>query len=145
MAESDKPQSNTMADITNNHGIITQGQVGTNTINQLGPPPPRFEYVGELPAQKRPDGNYTRTFVIDLITAMPANNLLVTVKKTDVVQGGMVGFSVGPWDGVAMATNGAMDELFWTKLATPSSGRHTIQLLVRDPKAKPSITVAFNQ
>jgi hypothetical protein len=32
MAQSDKPPSNTMGNITNNQGIVTQGQIGNNTI-----------------------------------------------------------------------------------------------------------------
>jgi hypothetical protein len=32
LAQSDKPTTNTMGDVVNNRGIVTQGQVGNNTI-----------------------------------------------------------------------------------------------------------------
>src|SRR5260370_36983896 len=43
MAQNDKPPPNTMGDVLNNQGIITQGQHGNNTLN-VGP---RYAVIGD--------------------------------------------------------------------------------------------------
>ena len=138
--------NNSIGNITGNTGIITNNQTGgTNTINNYGPQAPRYEVLGELPIQKNPDGTFRRVLVINVITAVPANNLFVMVKKAEIVGGGAIAFSVSPWDGISQATNGYTDDSMWTKVAAPTSGRYTIQMKVRDPDAKPVVTIAFNQ
>jgi hypothetical protein len=83
MSGNDKPPSNnTMGNISNNQGIITQGQIGNNTINQAPKPDLRF---GAQAVKKNADGTYTETLFVEIESPYPPAQLYLQANGLNIV------------------------------------------------------------
>jgi hypothetical protein len=91
MAANNSPSNNTMGNITNNTGIVTQGQVGNNTIINLGEQV-EVKIIGQIPSEDNPDGTVNARIMIDV---HPQTRLLAVACGDDVL-----GVSLGIWTGM---------------------------------------------
>jgi hypothetical protein len=146
MAQNEKPPSNTMGDIINNQGIVTQGQIGDNYIIQHKAP--KISFVGQLPSTTHADGSESRYLVFRIDGSSPANSLLVAVKKEDVVMPNnpiWPSFQVRPRGGGVLAlSRGETDGYLWQRIQTPMLGEYILQTKVNSRDTKPNVNFEVN-
>jgi hypothetical protein len=134
-------QPNVMGDVTNNQGIVTQGQIGDNYIIQFKAP--TISVIGQLPPTKNPDGTFNLQLVFRIVSQSPANRLTVAVMKDDVAippNGPSIGsVDVSPRDGIAMQSASEQDGFLWRKIQSPSAGEYVVNTKVRSEDVKPRI------
>ena len=135
---------NTMGNITNNQGIITQGQVGNNYLFQFVPP--TVHIVGELEPISNKDGTWTRQLIIRLNSQSPANALIVAVARSDFAPTAkvdqMMGFQIMPrGGGVSSIIGGETNGYVWRKLQTPARGEYVVYIQVASLDVKPQIQI----
>jgi hypothetical protein len=145
LAESATSTSNNIGSIIDNRGIITQGQVGNNTFNNFGPPPPTLTFTGKSSTQKNPDGTYTISYLANLSSAFVPTNVVVGVKKSDVAATGSP-LNVVVSNGMMFMTQfGQNADFYLEKFQNPTMGDYQITVIVHDPNVRPTFVFAFNQ
>jgi len=139
----DKP-TNFMGDVTNNQGIITQGQIGDNYIIQFKAPTVRI--IGYREPTKNSDGSFTHQLVFRLESQAPANSLLVAVKEEDVLllpdSHSMRGIYVVPVSGGAtMGSSGQEQGYLWQKIQSPSRGDYVLNIRASGATVRPRVQI----
>jgi len=123
--------------ITNNQEIITQGQVGNNTINQA--PPPTFRVVQRNSPKINEDGTSTFSQIIEVVAQSPPGNMLVAAGGDGVIRLGVVPTE----SGVMMTVSGKMDDWFFERISNPF-GKYSIYVTTTKPGVDPDLRVEFN-
>lgn len=138
----EKP-TNTMGDISNNTGIVTQGQIGDNYVVQYKAP--TISIVGSVPPTRNAAGTYDLSLIFRIVSQSPANSLIVAVREDDIVPGTAIsGESLNVFPrggGVTMMAVGNSNGYLWRKIQTPSAGEYELKLKVRTAEVKPRIQI----
>lgn len=146
-ADDKKSPSNTMGNILNNQGIVTQGQVGNNTIN-FGPPPPTLSVIGEakviMPSAPGGTGSYQLT--VEIAKESRPQSLCVAVRRRPDMMGSR---RMGPVmlyptrGGVTAPSIGGNDEFATVSVDNPK-GQWTVQVSLQNPQTAPEIHFSFD-
>ena len=137
------PANNTIGEINNNSGIITQGQIGNNYL--LSHIPPVIENVRQVGSTRNEDGTHLVELHFSLRSQVPANELLVAVASKDVVPSqGIVAPSIKIYPingGVTFGSQGQHGDYDWVMLRTPPRGEYGVRIRVPRADSKPEIKI----
>lgn len=131
--------NNQISDINNNHGIVTQGQTGNNTIINLAPVP-EIKIVTPLAILKRPEGTFDRYFTLEVLASSPPGTLVIAAKGKTVAN-----VVVNPiTQGMASTGTWAKDDIHFVRIQNPF-GRYQITINTADSESQLLIDFGFNQ
>jgi hypothetical protein len=118
---------NTMGNVTNNSGIITQGQTGNNIIIN-GPLPPGLSVVDSKPIEKLDDGTFKQMVVVELIGAYSPPRMALAMKGGNIIR-----FSVRPmFSGAFMGGEGNKEDVYFQTYQNPVPGRYEVTAITNN-------------
>lgn len=150
MAQDSKtPSGNTMGDVIDNKGIVTQGQIGDNYIFDFKPP--TVTIVKQLLPRKLDDGTYEAVVIFRIDSQAQANSLLVAIVKEDIIvspptPAGVPGISL-PHEFFRLNPNGSGGVMMnlrtgeaqgyvFTKIQAPAKGEWVVGARIAKPETK---------
>jgi hypothetical protein len=122
---------NTTGPIINNQGIVTQGQIGNNTINQA--PPPELREVplprGVESVKQESDGSYTLRTMVEIVAPYPPGQLQIKASAP-----GIIDMDVIPQRSGMSQTgpSGVRESFAFTTLMSPF-GKYIIAVHLKNP------------
>jgi hypothetical protein len=119
---------NSMGPIINNQGIVTQGQIGNNTIVNSAPAP--TIKILERVEQRRGDGSYGENIHISVVSSYPAKKLIVGVKSPNVTNVDLVPDGGGAMFNVAKGSCG--DQCLGVQIGAPVVGDYWVYVNTKE-------------
>jgi hypothetical protein len=131
---------NTIGDVNNNTGIVTQGQTGNNTLTIIQAPPPQFRFLNFNPITQNSNGSFARVFTAEIVAPYSPGTLVLAVTGKTVRD-----ISVNPLtQGMAQYGSWTSGETHFVRIQNPF-GRFEFTVTTSDSTAMPSVEIGFNQ